>query len=458
MLNRNPSLILTGALVFTGVYGAVFAAVLVLMSVSSLSVDGDGHHSGPSIALSYAAADLREEDSIVAFAPGGGFAGLARRNPSLWLIGRRDGRLFSFGPVPAGARRLFALYSPALDTGKFHVPELPRPLSDSIMRRRSTQAGSVLIAVGGVDPATLTFADSLVYFMRDGLFPLLVLGALGLTAMAAALYLLSRSLRRVAADAAAIRPERPERRLRQDRVPRELLPLVRGFNAALDRLARELARRKRFIADVAHELRTPLAIASLQVDSLKDGDERGTLQRVVARMSHLVAQMVDVERLSLAGQQRSEVDLSALARDVIADLAPMALAEGYELSLQAPPEPVLVSGDPHALNRALGNLIGNAVAHGGGRGQIRVLIDARLRIDVTDEGPGVPEALRPSLFEPFARERWDRDGCGLGLHLTREIMRAHGGDVILLPTARGAAFRLQFAGAAVDAGPGAPRG
>ncbi|MFL5237692.1 MAG: sensor histidine kinase, partial [Rhizomicrobium sp.] len=61
-----------------------------------------------------------------------------------------------------------------------------------------------------------------------------------------------------------------------------------------------------------------------------------------------------------------------------------------------------------------------------------------------DEGPGVPLSIRNTLFEPFCRGRWDRDGCGLGLHLTREIMRAHGGDVSLLPTASGAAFRLEF--------------
>ncbi|HEV2746378.1 MAG TPA: HAMP domain-containing sensor histidine kinase [Allosphingosinicella sp.] len=415
------------------------------MSASSLSPDGDGHHAGPAIALSFAAADLRHEGGTVRFAPAGRFADLARRNPSLWLIGERDGRRFAFGPVPDGGRRLFAVYAGNLDTGKFHVPDLAHPVSDSVIRQRRTGAGIVLIAAGGVNPATLTLADSFLYFMREGLFPLLVLGGVGLAAMAFTLFLLWNSLKRVAADAASIRPERPNRRIEERKVPHELLPLVRGFNAALDRLSGELARRKRFIADVAHELRTPLAIASLQVDSLKDGGERRALQRVVTRMSHLVAQMVDVERLSLAGQQRTEIDLVALASDVIADMAPMAMEAGYELSLQAPPHPVAVAGDLHALNRALANLIGNAVAHGGGAGQIQIVVGAWRTIDVIDEGPGVPEPLRANLFEPFARERWDRDGCGLGLHLTREIMRAHGGEVVLLASMHGAAFRLEFA-------------
>jgi signal transduction histidine kinase len=245
-------------------------------------------------------------------------------------------------------------------------------------------------------------------------------------------------------DAAAIRPDQPTGRIQEGRVPRELLPLVRAFNAALDRLANELVRRKRFIADVAHELRTPLAIASLQIDALPKNEERKDLQRVMTRLSHLVAQMLDVERLSVAAQCRSEIDLARLASDTIAEIAPMAMAAGYEVSLDASAEPVIVRGDPRALGRAVANLIGNAVAHGNGRGEIRVRVGAWRTIDVIDEGPGVPLSIRNTLFEPFCRERWDRDGCGLGLHLTREIMRAHGGDVSLLPTVSGAAFRLEF--------------
>jgi signal transduction histidine kinase len=154
--------------------------------------------------------------------------------------------------------------------------------------------------------------------------------------------------------------------------------------------------------------------------------------------------MLDLERLSLAGRQRDSIDLVATARDVVADLAPMALKAGYDLSLDAPPPPVTVTGDRHAIERALTNLIGNAIAHGGGGGHIEVVVGGDRTIDVVDEGPGVSEALRPRLFEPFCRENPNSEGCGLGLHLSREIMRAHGGDIRLLPTERGATFRLEF--------------
>lgn len=452
MLKRNPSLTLRAAFIFLCIYGAIFVGMLMLMSRASLSVDGDGHHSGPNIGIALADEDLRRDKGAIRLRKDGRFAAFSEKNPSMWLIGQTEGQRFSFGPVPPEAFRLFDQYSGILDTGKFHVPGVAKPLSDSVIRSRQTPAGTALLAVGGVNPATLSLADGLRFFFSQGLLPLLTLGGVGLLAMLLTLPLVTRALRRVAADAAAIRPDRPDRRIEESSAPRELLPLVRGFNSALTRLSNELARRKRFIADVAHELRTPLAITSLQVDGLPDGEGKRDLQRVMNRMSHLVAQMLDVERLSLAEKQRSEIDLAALASDVIADMAPMAIAAGYEISLEAPREPVQVEGDSNALGRAIGNLIGNAVAHGGGDGQIQVVVGAWRTLDVIDEGPGVPPSLQATLFEPFSRERWDRDGCGLGLHLTREIMRAHGGDAVLLKSSRGAAFRLEFPKASVSSG------
>ena len=273
---------------------------------------------------------------------------------------------------------------------------------------------------------------------------LIVIAILVFLAMLIALPLFSRALRPITAEAGALHPQDSDRRLSEQKAPRELLPLVRAFNAALDRLASELGRRKRFVADVAHELRTPLAVLSLRVEALKEGESKEELRSGVGRLSHLVAQMLDLERLSLAGRQRASIDLVAAARDVVADLAPMALKSGYDLSLDAPAMPVTVTGDPHAIERAVTNLVGNAIAHGGGGGNIHVIVGTDRTVDVVDEGPGVPPSLRPRLFEPFCRESSNYEGCGLGLHLTREIMRAHGGDIRLLLTDRGARFRLEF--------------
>jgi signal transduction histidine kinase len=154
--------------------------------------------------------------------------------------------------------------------------------------------------------------------------------------------------------------------------------------------------------------------------------------------------MLDLERLSVSAQKRVSFDLVAVARDAVADLTPLAIPKGYDLSLTDPGAAVTASGDVQAATRALTNLIGNAIAHSGGTGAIIVCVGADRTITVADEGPGIAQELAPRLFEPFSRGHSDTDGSGLGLHLTREIMSAHGVDVCLIPTGRGAMSRLRF--------------
>lgn len=446
MLRRTPSLALRAVLTFTSVYIAAIAVFLTAIIVSDDPHRDPNSHTGPRTALSRAAEDLVRTENGFRMKPDGGFAAMASRNPDIWLIGRSSDSRFSFGRVPEPVVQAFEQHSLQVESGRFYVPGVERPLANAVVERRRTGYGSILLAAGGVDPKTLESADSLGALWGEGVLVILAgIAIVGFAAMLIALPILSRALRPLAAEAASILPQEPERRLGEDKAPRELLPLVRGFNAALDRLASELGRRKRFIADAAHELRTPLAVVALRVEALQDETDKQELRRGLGRLVHLVSQMLDVERLSLSGRERSPVDLVTIARDVVADLAPTAIRSGYDLSLDAPDAPVVVTGDAHAISRALTNLVGNSIAHGGGAGQIRVVVAADRTIDVTDEGPGVPAALQPRLFEPFSRGSSNAEGCGLGLHLTREIMRAHGGEVSLVPGRRGATFRLSFA-------------
>ena len=104
----------------------------------------------------------------------------------------------------------------------------------------------------------------------------------------------------------------------------------------------------------------------------------------------------------------------------------------------------MFDGDRHAIARAISNLLGNAIAHGGGVGTIEVRVKAAGAVEVCDEGPGDPFEAGDRIFEPFHRERWDKDGCRLGLHLVREIMNAHGGTARVVSERGGAVFRLEF--------------
>jgi signal transduction histidine kinase len=319
-------------------------------------------------------------------------------------------------------------------------------LGDVSVAQADTPAGRATLYAGGVAPAAITNADWLAYAFLDSDF-LLVLALIVVICASGgplAIPIVLRSLRPTARAAADIDPGDLDKRLPEEKVVKELLPIVRAFNGALDRLAAGFERRRRFIADVAHELRTPLAILNMHVETLPPGGSKIDLQRTVYRLGQMVGQMLDAERLALAARRREPVDLVEISRVAVADIAPLAVAAGYELGVSTACERVVVQGDSYAISRALSNLLGNAIAHGGGSGAIDVRIGREGKIDVADEGPGVPVDARERIFEPFRRERWDRDGCGLGLHLVREIMHAHGGEASLVGSGPGSIFRLDF--------------
>lgn len=454
MLRRTPSLALRAGLIFMSIYTIIFAAFLAVVLLSSSGDFASDRWNAPRAAVKFAASELQANRSFE-LSDDGSFGRLAAKNPALWLIARSGNQAMTVGRPPDAAFRFFDQYRATVRIALFTVPEAEVSLSAAMIRQFDYGPEPLVIAAGGVNPASLTVQDSfMLYGPEDALMALITIALLGFLPMLVALPFFARAIRPITAEAAALRPEDLDRRLDERKAPRELLPLVGAFNETLDRLAAELARRKRFIADAAHELRTPLAVVSLRVESLSNKTAKLELRRGIERLVHIVSQMLDVERLSLAGRERTLLDLVAVARDVVADLAPTAIKCGYELSLEAPEGPVEVSGDVHAISRAITNLVANAVTHGGGAGQISVVVGADRTIDVIDEGPGVPEALRPRLFEPFSRGSQDTEGCGLGLHLTREIMLAHGGEVDLLPTQGGARFRLSFAAPVEDGVPG----
>ena len=442
MLKRTLSLKVRAAVIFATIYLLIQVAAFLFFHYNTLSTRDGGPHTGPDAAMGFASRDLRPTEDGLTLLEDGDFARLASKNPGLWLLVERDDRRLEVGVVPASALRMADSELTAVNRARFRVSETSYPLSEAMLARRR----DTLFLVGGVDPATISPAESFKFYRNNPLFiALLFLGGGGLAAILIAVPFLTAALKPATRQLALIEADRPDHRIEEKIVPGEVLPLVRGFNTALDRLAEDLERRRRFLADVAHELKTPLAILVLQVDALENSEAKGDLRRTVNRLSALVAQMLDVQRLSLGGRQRSEMDLAVLAAEIAADLAPLAFSSGYELSLEVPEQPVVVQGDAPALGRALGNLISNAIAHGGCEGHIRVVVGEDRTIDVIDQGPGVAAKVRDDLFEPFVRGRWDRDGCGLGLHLTREIMRAHGGNAALIPSDRGATFRLSFA-------------
>jgi signal transduction histidine kinase len=224
-------------------------------------------------------------------------------------------------------------------------------------------------------------------------------------------------------------------------LPGEIAPLVEAFNGLLARLAEAFDAQRSFVADAAHELRSPLTALKLQLGLLRDAEPGAQQQESIARLrggieraAHLVEQLLALARAEPgAGTARQPLDLAALAAQAVADVQPQAERAGVALTLTAP-DPLPLEGDPQALRGALRNLIDNAVKYGARTVQVSALRGPAgaplLRVD--DDGPGIPLEARERVFDRFQRgNNTDVEGSGLGLAIVRAAARQQGASVRL---------------------------
>ena len=255
-------------------------------------------------------------------------------------------------------------------------------------------------------------------------------------------------------------------------VPLEVAPLVSSVNDLLTRLNESLATQKRFLADAAHQLKTPLAGLRMQADlAQREGTSNEELKRSLQqigrssiRATHTVNQLLALARAegSGVGITRQPCDLARLVIEVVRDSVPRALDKRIDLGYDGaePGAPgVMLDGNPTLLKELVRNLVDNAINYTpsvpGKPGVVtaRVLADTFghvLMLQVEDSGPGVPETERELVFQPFYRALGsEADGSGLGLPIVLEIARKHGAE-ITLEDARpghnppGACFTVRF--------------
>ncbi|TGQ64942.1 MAG: HAMP domain-containing histidine kinase [Mesorhizobium sp.] len=228
-------------------------------------------------------------------------------------------------------------------------------------------------------------------------------------------------------------------------VPQEIAPLVQAFNEALARLAQGYDRHNRFLTDAAHELRTPIAILRTRAELLKQEPQSMRLLHDIERLSHLAQQLLDHQLLDRPMDQRQIVDLADLVSRVAADFAPLAIEAGYDLAFEPSPDKAHVEVNVLQIERALANLVRNAIEHGGGGGTITIAINGTGGVEVRDEGPGIPADEHENVFEPFYRLQPQSRGAGLGLNLARQIALLHDGTIrILTGSWRGARIRMDL--------------
>jgi signal transduction histidine kinase len=254
-------------------------------------------------------------------------------------------------------------------------------------------------------------------------------------------------LREASRNAQAIEPARLDLRLPVRDIPRDVLPLVKAINQALDRLEAGFRMQREFTADAAHELRTPLSVLRARVDLLADDGARRALQADIERMGRVVGQIIEIAELeTFVADRRETADLQAVAAEVVGFLAPLALAEGKVVALTGETAPILVMGAHERLFQALRNLVENAIRHTPKGGTVETAVSADGSAQVLDEGPGVDEADRELIFRRFWRRDRRRSGsAGLGLSIVARIMETHEGRIEVGDRpGGGAAFTLRF--------------
>jgi signal transduction histidine kinase len=236
---------------------------------------------------------------------------------------------------------------------------------------------------------------------------------------------------RASQDAQTIDPARLDVRLAERGLPREVRPLVRAINKALDRLERGFRLQRDFTADVAHELRTPLSVMRLRVDALADRRAAEALKSDLEVMARVVDQLLALAELEAAPPDAGLADLSVVAERVVRHLAPAAIARRRELALTGAAQPNPVKAAPGAIFQALRNLVENALQHAPEGTAVEVRLEPGGTAHVLDAGPGVPEGERELIFERFWRRDRQRGGggAGLGLAIVARIAAAHGGSV-----------------------------
>ena len=244
------------------------------------------------------------------------------------------------------------------------------------------------------------------------------------------------------------------------RVPEELEPLVEAFNEMLERMKRNVEAQQRFVADAAHQMRTPLTGLKTQAQfAIREADPealRHALRQIavgVDRAGRLVNQLLTLARTEgteAAQQSHDPLDLTLLVREVVEDWVMLALDKQIDLGFEAS-GPAMVSGNPLLLRELAKNLIDNAIRYSpaGGHVTCRVLGGAATTVfEVEDDGIGITEAQAEMVFERFYRvDDATTEGSGLGLAIVREIATLHHATARLQPNpaGRGAIARVVFA-------------
>ena len=256
-----------------------------------------------------------------------------------------------------------------------------------------------------------------------------------------------RPIREVIASAQQVGGQNLAARLPSARLPAEIQPLVAAFNGVLDRLELAFLQQERFVANAAHELKTPLALVRARIETgMPEAADRALTLSEIDAMGRHVHQLLQLAEIAdTQGLRRAPVALGEVAGRVLAQLSWKAQKHDVVLHLLDTDAAVVLDADAGAVLALVRNLVENAIDFSPAGGVVRLQLHPQGLV-VDDEGPGIPAELRDQVFERFWRAPGQqRAGSGLGLAIVREVARAHGWQVgCAASPAGGARFELRW--------------
>jgi two-component system sensor histidine kinase TctE len=361
-------------------------------------------------------------------------------------------RLFGnaiFPPLPANQRRDVPIYYDGAIGGQ------PVRIAAIVLPGSPPSASPVTIQVAETMRKRERLVRDIVLLMVPLQIAILVLAG------AFIWYAVSSSLATLDATASRLRRYRPDGLVPigdTERVPSEIEPLIGAINQLIGKLSEAREAQQRFVANAAHQLRTPLAALQVQTERVsREPDPRRHAEaladviKALSRMRHLTQQLLTLSRAdasSAASLRMEPVDLATLARTELERWADRAIERDVDLGYEGPEKGVMVSGEPRLLAELVGNLVDNAIQYGGAGGRVTVSVRATPpMLFVEDDGPGISADEREHVFEAFYRPRGSPgSGCGLGLTIAREIAARHGATLRIADasTMRGTRIEVAF--------------
>jgi signal transduction histidine kinase len=314
----------------------------------------------------------------------------------------------------------------------------------------SLQMGWLFAHFHGAEADQIT--EGLLYelfdFFKDVAWTTPAIGIVTFLACAAGLRHHLMPLRQISEQASQISPRDKHALLPVDQAPSEVQPLVASVNVGFERLVEAVRVQRRFTANAAHELRTPVAVVRAGLERLPVNEDVLLLRQEGERMGRIVGQLLSLARLESGnGHQLELLDAASLVRRAAEPLAHLASASHVTLAFDVECEPLKVLATEETITEITRNLVENAISHAPAGSEVAITLACDGTLSIMDHGPGIPETHRAHLFERFWRGSWTtRPGSGLGLAIVAEACQRIGATVQCRSTSGGGAtFEVRLA-------------